>query len=141
VFKYGLLLTVVALSQNALGQTNTCGMAVAQLQSYVAQVNTVANTVYSQIPMSCGGNPYCMQGLFSQLSNWYLQQAALVNGWYSELSQQCTHQRATRPIPSRRQTRDEPGQLDERVVEDLKVDDEDKTVRIRIPSTPRGFQR
>jgi hypothetical protein len=141
VIKYGLLLTVAALSQNALGQTNTCGIAVAQLQSYVAQVNTVANTVYYQIPMSCGGHPYCMQGLFSQLSSWYLQQAALVNGWYSELSQQCTDQRAPRQIPSRRPTIDEPGQLDERIVEDLKVDDEDKTVRIRIPSTPRGFNR
>jgi hypothetical protein len=141
VIKYGLPLIVALLSQNALGQTNTCGIAVAQLQNYIMRVNDMAVAEYYQnIPIRCGGNPYCMQGSLGELSHWYLQQAALVEEWYSQIIRECTQQSTTRQIPSRRPPRDEPGKLDEDTIKDLRVDDEDRTVRIRIPSTPRGFR-
>jgi hypothetical protein len=82
-----------------------------------------------------------MQWWFAQLNAWYLQQAGLVNQWYGQLSAQCTNEggRGTR-IPARRPTMDDPGGLKDDAIEDLRVDDEDKTVRIRIPSTPQGFR-
>jgi hypothetical protein len=138
--KYGLILSLICFSPYAFAQTNTCGAAVAQLQNYAAQVNAFAAQYYRGIPMNCGGNPNCMQWQLGQLNGWYMQQTALVNGWYGQLSQQCTQQRTPSRIPSKQPTIDDPGELDTSPIEDLKVDNEDKTVRIQIPSTPKGFR-
>lgn len=126
-------------SQVALAQ-NTCGTAVWQLQNYVAQVNAAANAEYYQgIPFRCGGNPICMQSLLGQLNAWYMQQSMQVNSWYGQITMQCTGG-GTQNIPSRRPSEEAPGELDEGAIEDLEIDDEDKSVRIRIPSTPRGYR-
>jgi len=131
------LTTAMALTSiAAYGQTEVaCGAALSQLQGYVQQVNTIAQVEYSQgIPARCGFNGYCAQVLFQQLSAWYAQQSAQVNQWYATIARQCSSQRVTR----RRQ--DNPKvEIDD--VDDLEVDDEDKTVRIRIPSQPNGFSR
>jgi hypothetical protein len=124
--------------------STTCGTAVSQLQSYVAQVNQFANAEYYRgIPLRCGGNPLCMQTWLGYLNQWYAQQSASVNGWYATLVRQCTAPtRAPRKksVPLQRSSETQVGGLDEDAVEDLEVDDEDKTVRIRIPETPNGFR-
>jgi hypothetical protein len=75
--------------------------------------------------------------------DWYMQQTALVNGWYQRIGQQCSQtarQQQPPPIQSKNQTQNEPGKIDESSVENLDVDDEDKTVAIHIPSTPKGYR-
>jgi hypothetical protein len=130
---------------SAQAPTTTCGEAVGQLQGYVQRVNAFANSEYYYgIPSRCMGNGACMQWWLAQLNAWYFQQSNLVNGWYSQIVTQCT-------APTRRPTRknvqltksseEEVGGLDENAVEDLQVDDEDKTVRIKIPKTPNGFRK
>lgn len=141
VMKYGLLLSLVYFTSDAFAQTNTCGAAVMQLQNYAVQINTFANSEYYQgIPLRCGWAPACMQWWLGQLNSWYMQQDALVTAWYNQITMQCTQQRMPGTLRNRRQTDNEPGQLDQRKIEDLNVDDEDKTVRIRIPSTPKGYR-
>ena len=129
----GLLiaLTVAASAQSDIA----CGNAIFQLQSYVQQVNTIAQVEYSQgIPARCGFNGYCTQFLLQQLSVWYGQQSLLVNHWYGAIQAQCTSQ----PSAARRKQKDPTEEIAS--VDDLQVDDEDKTVRIKIPSTPSGFR-
>jgi hypothetical protein len=85
-----------------------------------------------------------MQWWLVQLNGWYAQQSAAVNGWYNQIAMQCMApaQRPSRKsVPLTKSSEDEVGGLDEDAVEDLKVDDEDKTVRIKIPKTPSGFQK
>lgn len=137
-----IVLAIGFTTMAANAQTSTCGSAVSQLQNYVAQVNAFASSEYNQgIPMRCGGNPNCMQWWLGQLNGWYMQQTNLVNGWYGQLTQQCTHQSgAPGRIRNRRPSNDDPGEIDESSIEDIRVDDEDKTVRIRIPSSPKGFR-
>jgi len=120
--------------------STTCGLAVNQLQQYVQQVNQVTTYQYYQvIPGFCGPNAFCLQGYYQQLNAWYAQQSGLVNSWYAEIARTCTTQRTARRVP-RRSGRDEAPELDEDQIDDLEVDDEDKTVAIRIPSTPQGFR-
>lgn len=134
-------LLACGVSQTSHAQDVSCGLAVSQLQQYVAQVNSFANgEFYQGIPMRCGPDPMCAQWWLGQLNAWYMQQTSLVNGWYSRISQQCSQQPAPSRVPSRRQTDSQPGELDEGAIEDLEVDDEDRTVRIRIPSTPSGYR-
>jgi hypothetical protein len=135
-----LFLVLLLTSEAAF--SNTCGIAVSQLQNYVLQVNTAANTAYyNYIPMQCGPNPMCQQTLLNQLNNWYMQQTYQVNAWYSQIVQQCSQQSPQiGRIPSSRPSDSGPGEIDEDTVKDIEVDDEDKTVRIKIPSTPKGFR-
>jgi hypothetical protein len=111
----------------------------------VNQVNVFANSEFYQgIPYRCGANPACMQWWLGQLNAWYAQQARLVNGWYGQLNRECTaleSRNSRKQVRVRRPTSDDPGELDDEPIEDLEVDDEDRTVRIRIPDTPRGFRR
>lgn len=138
---YLLPLLGVLLCQPVYAQFNTCGNAVMQLQSYVAQVNVYANTMYyQQIPMICGYNQFCTQGYINQLSAWYMQQASMVDGWYYQIMLTCSSSGAPQSVPIQRPTTNDPGNIDSSTIEDIQVDDEDKTVRIRIPSTPKGFQ-
>jgi hypothetical protein len=118
----------------ASAQMNTCGMALQQLQMYVVQVNQTAQFEYQQgIPMRCGGNPMCGQAMFQQLNFWYAQQANMVNNYYMQIASQCSS-RGQVPMPRQPDNR-----MTERDVTTLDVDDKDRTVRIRIPSTPQGF--
>jgi hypothetical protein len=140
-----LLTTLILSSLPARAQIMSCGDAVGQLQVYVGQVNAVASTeYYRNIPARCGPNGACLQWWLAQLNAWYLQQSSLVNGWYSTIVAQCSQSGLTSRHPSaiRRKpaTNDDGGGLDEDAVKDIKVDDEDKTVRIHIPSTPKGFR-
>jgi hypothetical protein len=118
----------------------TCRYAVAQLEEYAIQVNVVAATEYASIASYCGWNQSCAQAFLYELSAWYQEQDALVNHWYQQILQQCARGRSRARIPSVDPSRDRPGRLDTRVVEELRVDDEDRTVRIKIPSNPRGFR-
>jgi hypothetical protein len=137
-----IVISTTQIAPTAWAQSNTCGAAVSQLQQYVAQVNAFANGEYYQgIPMRCGGNPNCMGWWLQQLNAWYMQQSGMVNTWYAQLSRQCTRNRPSGGVRVNRTTRDDPGGLDEDAVEELEVDDEDKSVAIRIPSTPRGYRR
>lgn len=142
-----LIVGLLSATQPLGAQTGstTCGLAVAQLQSYVGQVNAFASAEFQQgIPYRCQGNPSCMNWWLVQLNGWYTEQARMVNGWYSQLNRECTDRRPgsrDRRVRVRRPTADDPGELDEEVVDDMEVDDEDRTVRIRIPDSPRGFRR
>lgn len=121
----------IALAQNEVA----CGAAVSQLQAYVQQVNTIAQVEYSQgIRARCGYNGYCAQALLQQLSAWYAQQSMLVNQWYTTIARQCS----TRPTARKRQS-DPSEQIEDAA--DIKVDNEDKTVRIKIPSKPSGYSQ
>ena len=73
--------------------------------------------------------------MLHQLNVWYSQQSALVNNWYSRISLNCSSQ-----APGRDLRGSDIGDLDPDEIEDLEVDDEDRTVRIRIPNNPRGFE-
>lgn len=135
---FGVL--IGGFATTAFAQNATCGMAVMQLQNYASQVNNVANMeLYQGIPMRCGMNAYCRQALWQQLNGWYSQQAGMVNTWYAQIVQQCNQSSGGRDRPRiKDMSEDDAGEID---VSDLTVDNEDKTVRIRIPSTPRGFKR
>lgn len=126
------------LSKPAPAQQMACGQAVSQLQSYAQQVNAAASQQYEYIRMQCGWNQQCQMMYLGQLNQWYQQQSQMVNNWYMQISSQCNRRQ---PPPLRnKQRRDEPPELDEDSIGQLDVDDEDKTVRIRIPSTPKGFR-
>jgi hypothetical protein len=118
----------------------TCGLAAAQLQQYVAQVNQVANYQYQVIAANCRCNAYCFQTYLQPPNVWYMQQASLVNGWYSQISRECTTNGLQGTLRSRPGTADNEPRVPTDKIDELTVDDEDKTVRIRIPDTPRGFQ-
>jgi hypothetical protein len=128
---------VIAPSANA--QQMSCGDAVYQLQMYVAQVNQIANFEYYQgIAQRCGYNQYCGNTLLQQLNYWYQQQAQMVNGWYMQINQTCAGNSYPGGIGNSGGN-GAPPELDEDDIEDIEVDDEDRTVRIRIPDNPRGF--
>ena len=123
-------------SAGAAQAQTTCGDGTAQLQAYIVQVNQIANYEYYQgVGQRCVANYQCSSYLLMQLQQWYAYQTNLVNGWYMQLARQCTTQR---PAPIR--TGDVEDPIDETAVEELEVDDEDKTVVLRIPDNPRGFQ-
>lgn len=119
----------------------SCGMAVGQLQQYVIQVNQAATFEYYQgIPARCMGNPYCAQAQLYQLDAWYRQQSVLVNQWYGRITAACTAEGVAQRLPTRRGESGGRREMDEEAIEDLAVDDEDRTVRIRIPDTADGYR-
>lgn len=68
----------------------------------------------------------------------------MVNGWYSTIAMTCAareNRGSHKKLKVKKPTEDSPGEIDEDSVDDLKVDDDDKTVRIQIPSSPKGFKR
>jgi hypothetical protein len=139
-----LLLTTGASTTVAQSGTMTCGLAVSRLQDYVTSVNAFANgEFYQGIPMRCGWNQWCRNYWYGQLNAWYAQQSVSVNSWYRQLVSECTAE-DNRPnkkrVDLKRSRGDDPGGLDEEAVEDLEVDEVDKTVRIRIPSDARGYR-
>lgn len=122
-------------STTANAQT-TCGDGVSQLQAYISQVNQIAYYEYSQgIGMRCMGNMQCGYYLLAQLNQWYNYQASLANTWYMQLARQCSSQ-----SPTRLNRGSVDSGIDEEAVEEMEVDDEDKTVVLRIPDNPRGFR-
>ncbi|WAC24918.1 hypothetical protein [Blastomonas sp. SL216] len=137
-----LALTMIAAAINApaSAQSTTCGSALYQLQAYAGQVNQVANAeLYQGIPMRCGYNAYCGNSQLLQLNQWYANQSYLINGWYQQLVSMCAstddrNRKRRNPADS-----DIENGIDEESIEELEVDDEDRTVVLRIPSTPRGF--
>lgn len=132
---------VCVLEQPVHGQGTTCRDALSQLQGYVAQVNTVANGEYYRgIPFRCQGNPLCMHAGLGQLNQWYMYQSGLVNNWYGQIARQCTTDSTPPRVRSRPQTEEEPGRIDTEAMDDLELDDKDKSVRIKIPDNPKGFK-
>lgn len=111
-----------------------------QLQQYVNQVNAVANFEYYQgIGQRCGFWQPCMQDLGMRLQYWYAHQSALVNQWYNQIVFSCAaSSNAGGQIAS---DSFQPNNTEAKeAVEELDLDDEDKTVAIVIPDTPAGFQ-
>jgi hypothetical protein len=134
----GLLLAALPLSLAAQSEV-ACSAAVSQLQTYANQVNSIAQAEANQgIPLRCGPNPYCAQTLYQQLSAWYAQQSALINQWYTTIARQCSPPPVQQSAASRKKQTRPTEEID---VDDLEVDDDDKTVRIRIPSSPSGYSR
>ena len=140
----GIVITIFScvLVPPAVAQTTTCGNAVSRLQHYVAGVNSFANMEYYQnIPMRCGGNWGCQQMWLQQLNGWYMQQSNLVNGWYSQILTGCNAQGGSgNQGVGGRTGGNKPPIIEESDVETIDIDEEDKTVRIRIPSTPSGYR-
>jgi hypothetical protein len=131
---------IAASSISSAYAQQTCGEAVSQLQSYVASVNQFANGEYFQgIPMRCGGNPNCQQWWLQQLNGWYLNQSGMVNQWYMQIQANCSSQPTKRKI-SKIDNDGAPG-LDEDDVASIDVDDEDRTVRIKIPTDAVGYRK
>jgi len=83
----------------------------------------------------------CMQSWLQQLNGWYMNQSAMVNGWYGQIMANCSSTRQRKPIGGNGGGNDAPPELDEDDVADIDVDDEDKTVRIRIPDTAMGYRQ
>lgn len=127
----GAVLVALLLAWPSYALSNTCGNVASQLTQYVAQINQIANWEANQgISGRCGWNQMCMQGMLQQLHFWYAQQANFVNMKYSQFARACAN------IQS-------PGQIDPRnprELEEITVDDQDRNVRIRVPSNPEGFQ-
>lgn len=142
-----ILMTFMALmfGANARAQS-TCAEAVSQLQQYVAGVNQFANNEFYQgIPMKCGGNGACMQWWLQQLNAWHMGQMNMVNGWYQQIVGSCSagspdRTVAREKVKTRKTTTASPPEVDEEQIASIDVDDEDKTVRIRIPDTPMGYR-
>jgi hypothetical protein len=125
-------------SSAALAQVNTCGNALMELQAFVSQVNGMATSELKLgIPMRCQGNQHCSQILLQQLDSWYGQQTSLADTYYMQISLQCSSQGA-RQLPRRQAETGAPG-LNEKDVSELRMADEARTVRIRVPSNPQGF--
>ena len=109
-----------------------------ELQAFVSQVNGMATSELNLgIPMRCQGNQHCSQILLQQLDSWYGQQTSLADTYYMQISLQCSSQGA-RPLP-RRQAETGVPSLNEKDVGELRMADEARTVRIRVPSNPQGF--
>jgi hypothetical protein len=116
-------------------QSISCGIAQHQLQGYVNQVNNIANFEFSQgIPMRCGFNGQCTNWLLFQLNSWYSQQTQLVNVWYQKIAIKCTSDSSPGRIEG---SIEEP--IEEDAIDEMVIDDEDKTVKIKIPKNPNGF--
>ncbi len=137
VASFAMIPGVASASQASAQQT--CGTAQMQLQQYVAQVNQIANYEYYQgIGMRCAGNMMCANMLLQQLNVWYQQQSYAVNNWYMTLVRTCASESAQHP--PKLTGNDVSEGMSEDAVETLDVDDEDKTVVIRIPDNPAGFR-
>lgn len=137
----GASLAVTFLLAGGAAAQVPCGTAVSQLQYYVSQVNQVAVFEYYQgIPARCFGNAYCAQAQLFQLDAWYRQQSLLVNDWYGRITAACTAGGVAQRLPTRRDESSNRRRMDETAIEDLEVDDEDRTVRIRIPETADGYE-
>lgn len=136
--KIAFIVVMLCVSHSVQAQpTMSCGIAQQQLQGYVGQVNYVANYEYTQgIPMRCGFNVQCQTWWFTQLNMWYSQQAQQVNNWYQQIAIQCTEDQNPKSITK---ITSKSSSINDDAIEDLEIDDEDKTVRIKIPSNPKGF--
>jgi hypothetical protein len=129
---------MLLISSTAIAQVNTCGNALMELKAFVSQVNGLATSELNRgIPLRCQGNQHCSQILLQQFNSWYGQQANLANMYYTQISLQCSSQGA-RPL-TRRQAQVGLPSLNENDVAELRMDDEDRTVRIQIPGDPQGF--
>lgn len=127
-------------SSIALAQ-NTCGSATMQLQGYIAQVNQLAQNEYSSgIPSRCGYNQQCSYWWLGQLNQWYAMQSNQVNAWYMQIARTCSSSQSTQRIDRGQVDNGGITEIDEDAVEELDVDDEDKTVVLRIPDSPAGFR-
>lgn len=135
-----LLAGCMAFFPTAASAQSTCGDAIYQLQGYAQQVNFIANTEHQKIVWSCGGNPACVSMSLPPLHAWYLQQGSFVQSAYNQIVMQCAGGQGGSRVPIKRPTPQEPGEIDDEAIQDLAIDDEDKSVRIRIPSTPQGFR-
>jgi hypothetical protein len=137
----GALVLTLGPTHRARAQDLSCANAVGELQSYASQVNRVAVFESNEgIPARCGWNAVCQELGMQQLKAWYAQQAYLVNGWYAQISQACAASDGRqRPPAETRRSRDSRG-ISEENIQDLRIDDEDRTVRIKIPSTPQGYR-
>jgi hypothetical protein len=94
--------------------------------------------------MRCGWDQWCRNYWYGQLNAWYGQQSVMVNGWYRQLVDECTaedNRPSKRRVDVKKSRGNDPGGLDEDAVEDLEVDEVDKTVRIKIPTDARGYRR
>lgn len=121
-------------------QVASCGQALQQLQHYALRVNQIASFEHQTgIPMRCSMHTGCVLQGYQQLNAWYVYQSGLVNGWYAQLAAQCSRSASRPTVRHKRVTPDSAGGLDTEPIEQLTVDDEDRSVAIRIPSTPRGF--
>ena len=143
--------SVLMPGATAVAQQTNCGQAVYQLQQYAMQVNAIVQAEYNQaIPMRCGYDQQCQYNNLSYLNAWYQQQASYINNWYAQINMACTQAQAPTPPPAPAQTQQQqqqqpnmtapPPRIENRRIETLQVDREDRTVRIQIPSTPQGYR-
>jgi hypothetical protein len=129
---------MLLIPSTAIAQVNTCGNALMELQAFVSQVNGVATSELNLgIPRRCQGNQHCYQILSQQLNLWYSQQTSLADTYYMQIALQCSSHGA-RPLPRTQAEIGVPG-LNEKDAAELRVDDKERAVRIRIPSNPQGF--
>lgn len=140
----------------ALCQTIDCGTAVQQLQNYIAQVNNIYQQEYWQVipnqrcpAVNQFGQPFhpqlvqnCRNQWLMSLNQWYNQQAYFVNNTNSQIVQSCVTREREISQPARRvgQTTKEAPEMDSDLEELTAGIDEEKTVRIKIPTTAAGFR-
>lgn len=75
-----------------------------------------------------------------RLTAWHRQQSLQVNRWYVQIARECSSGRAPPRPASPSGSSGPPSDIDEGTIDDLEIDEEDKTVAIKIPSTPEGYQ-
>ena len=139
--RFTILAAACAAGSPVPADAQTCRQAAYQLLAYVQQVNGIASLAYFEgIPMQCGYNPQCQYVMLINLDAWYQQQSQLVNFWYTEIQGACSQQAGGGGGVGGRTSRDAPPKMDAHDVSRIPIDDEDKAVAIRIPSTPSGFR-
>ena len=147
---------MLCLSKTAISQTN-CNIAIQSLQLYAAQVNQIYNNEYYTIipKQRCPAtdqfgnffNPQLVQNCRIQtlgyLNNWYAQQCNYVNNWYAQIVQGCAipNNSSTPPAPDPQPGAQASAKISTSKIKDLSAGvDDDKTVRITIPTTAEGFR-
>jgi len=91
---------------------------------------------YNRIPMRCGWNAFCQQQSRIRLNSWYQYQSGRVNRWYRSLYEDCSGRRAPGDVGGA----EVGNELNTGQIENIPIDDQDTTTRLRIPGTPAGFQ-
>jgi len=150
-----LSMAVVLSCSVSLAQTN-CNTAINRLQYYAAQVNQIYQNEYWRVipgqrcpAFDRNGIPYnpqvvqnCRLQMLGYLNNWYAQQCNYVNNLYSQIVQGCQiPDPGDTPAPDPEPGTGQSAKISTSKIKQLSAGvDEDKTVKITIPTTADGFK-
>lgn len=157
-----IFLVLICTAIGSLAQNVDCTQAVSQLQNYAAGVNRLYQDeywriipnqrcpayVYNQWGQLVPADPQLVQNcryqMLAYLNQWYGSQCQYVNSWYAQIVNGCMSQPTSvtsRPAPRIEIGDSENNEIDTRQIEELTAGiDEDKALRINIPTTATGYK-